>query len=164
MYSQTDIRYSVSSDISAVRALVHAFPGNITLCLSNKTLYQYCEYSSAADMPNDNGSTVLATTDVSLLSRWVSIDTYSAKSITGSFTTNDWDLSQDGETYTYTILFPSKLNSTNIEITDINGVVVYPEEITYTNSTGLTGVTLTIGAIPDCRFNGNYSIFFDKVV
>lgn len=164
MYSQIDIRYSVSPDINTIRGLVNAFPGNITLCLENKMLYQYCEYPVGIQLPADNGATVLATTDDTLRSRWISIDMFSAKSLTGSFTVSDWELDQSGEKYTYTILFPNKLQSTNIEVIDVNGVVVYPELVTYSINSGLTAATLTISAIPDCRFSGNYSIFFDKVV
>jgi hypothetical protein len=131
--------------------------------LENKTLYQFCEYGPEDTLPADNGSSILATTDATLRARWISIDNYSVKSFIGSFTTEDWTLSNDGETYTYTIQFPNALNSTSIELRDSNGVLVYPEKIQYTStSSGLTGVTLTIAAIPDCKFNGNYSIFFDN--
>lgn len=164
MYSQTDIRYSVSDSIQQVRSLVHAFPGNMTLCLENKILYQYCEYGSDETLPTDNGSTILSTTDTSLRTRWIASDLYSAKSFSGSFTVNDagWEL--NGDVYRYTVIFPGAINIAQTVLLDSNHRLVYPEDVIFTSSNGLVAVTIIVSAVPDCRFNGSYSVFFDRMI
>lgn len=164
MYSQIDIRYSVSDTVQQVRSLIHAFPGNITLCLENRTLYQYCEYAPGASIPTDDGSNILATTDTSLRTRWIAIDLYSSKNFTGTFTANDSGWVLDGDVYKYTILFPGTVHIAQIVLLDSTFKTVYPEDITFTYNNGLVSVIISVGAVPDCRFNGSYSVFFDRMI
>lgn len=165
MYSQIDIRYSVSQTIAAVKAITNAFPGDVTLCLENKTLYQYVEYADGATVPSDDGNTVLQTVNTELTARWVAISAYTGKSFIGSFTNEDWVEETDGAHYSYTIVLPNKVTSAALHLYDSQHVEVYPETIEYVrDGSGINSIKLIIGAIPDCRFEGTYSIFFDSLI
>lgn len=164
MLSQIDIRYSVSETIADVKTLVNAFPGNITLCLETSTLYQYKEYSNSEEIPTPDDKLIIQTNDSSLLSRWVAIDSFTAKSFTGSFTTADWVLNVADHTYTYTIKFPNIIDGFLIKFVDNTNKEVLVEEVIQEEDSDskLVSVIAVVGATPDCRFDGKYFIYFDK--
>ena len=77
----------------------------------------------------------------------------------GSFTTSNWT-SSNGK-YTYTINLTTAAPNVNALFYDSNNKQVFPEEVTLTKSSGnVTSVVVTIGADPDCRFAGTYSILY----
>lgn len=77
----------------------------------------------------------------------------------GSFTTSNWTLSNSK--YNYTITLTNAQPNANVVFYDSNNQQVFPEEVKLTKSNGnITSVTAVIGADPDCRFAGTYSIFY----
>lgn len=164
MLSQIDIRYSVSETLADVKKLVNAFPGNITLCLENATLYQYKEYTSEDTIPTPDDSLVIQTNDTSLLSRWIAIDAFTGKSISGTFDINDWVLDSENNYYTYKVSFPNIVNGFVIKFVDnTNKEVMLEEVVQEEEDNNLVAVIGVVGAIPDCRFSGKYYIYFDKL-
>lgn len=164
MLSQIDIRYSVSETLADVKGLVNAFPGNLTLCLENNTLYQYKEYATAGEMPVPDDIAVVQTNDATLLSRWIAIDAYTGKSFYGAFKTTDWVYNATDNTYTYKIIFNNKLNGCMIKFLDKDRREVLLEDVVeQVVGDGLQSITGIVGATPDCRFDGMYFIYFDKL-
>lgn len=165
MLSQIDIRYSVSKTIAEVKSLVNAFPGNISLCLENNVLYQYVEYATAADVPTANDSTILQTTNPDLLSRWIAIDSFSAKSIYGDIKNSNWVLDATNKVYKYTITLPNTVNSFFVKFIDRNNKEVYVEDVVQPGDIGaIKTIDCIVGAIPDCRFEGKFLVYFDKLM
>lgn len=164
MLSQIDIRYSVSETIADVKKLVNAFPGNITLCLENATLYQYKEYTASDTIPTPDDKLVIQTNDATLLSRWTAIDAFTGKSITGTFNIDDWILDTKNNYYTYRISFPNIIGGFIIKFIDNTNKEILLEDIVQEEvNKDLVAVIGVVGAIPDCRFSGKYYIYFDKL-
>ena len=162
MYSQTDIRYHVSDTVATVRSLVNAFPGDITLCIANKTVYQYVEYGAGESIPVDDGSLILQTTDTSLFTRWVALSAFTAKSIAGTFIATDWQQDSTSGLLKYTIALPNKVRQAHIKFYDIQDTEVYVEKVNFVRDvSGLSSINAYVAAIPDCSFAGKYVIFFD---
>lgn len=164
MLSQIDIRYSVSETIADVKKLVNAFPGNITLCLENATLYQYKEYTASDTIPTPDDKLVIQTDDAALLSRWIAIDAFTGKSIAGTFNIDDWVLDSENNYYTYRISFPNIIDGFIIKFVDNTNKEVMLEDVVQEEvNKDLVAVIGVVGAIPDCRFSGKYYIYFDKL-
>ena len=162
MYSQIDIRYKVSDTVNIVRSLTNAFPGDVTLCLENRKLYQYVEYAAGSTIPADDGVLFLQTTDLLLNSRWVAIEAYSDKCFCGTFTENDWSLESGEEKFTYVINLPQGVKHAKVFLFDETGNEVFPENTQYVETAGfITSVIITVGAIPACNFNGKYRLTFE---
>ena len=161
MYSQIDIRYKVSNTVADVRSLVHAFPGDVTLCLANHKLYQYVEYTDSDVIPVDDGEFFLQTTNTELLSRWVAVDVFTSACFHGDIELADW-VSESGEyIWVFDIVLPMGIKQAKAVFYDMYGYEVYPEDVQYIETDGnITEVIATVGSIPDCRFVGKYQIFF----
>lgn len=165
MYSQIDIRYSVSDTIDQVKSLIHAFPGNLTLCLENATLYQYKEYAEGEPIPAPDDIHVIQTADDTLLSRWIAIDTLTSKCLYGDITLGSWSLDNTNNVYNMLIQLPNTISGFFIKFIDNTNKEVYVEDVTEQSAAGkITTVTCTVGSIPDCRFTGKYLLYFDKLV
>lgn len=161
MYSQIDIRYKISQTINDVRSIVNAFPGDLTLCLENHRLYQYVEYAAGATIPADDGSVILQTTDITLRSRWVALEAFADNCFSFAFETTDWTLVSASNVYTLTLTLPAEVTNINTVVYDSTNTKVYPENIQYVQGVaGISGVVLTVGAVPDCTFNGTVKVFF----
>lgn len=164
MISQIDIRYSISDTVADVKTLVNAFPGNLTLCLETSTLYQYKEYNAEDKIPVPDDKLVIQTNDSALLSRWIAVGSYTSKSLSGSFSIDDWVFNAANNTYTYTVQFPNIVDGFTIKFLDSTNKEVYLEDVISTlENNKVASVIGVIGATPDCRFSGSYFICFDKL-
>lgn len=164
MHSQVDIRYSVSPLISDVSKLTNAFPGNLTLCLETMMLYQYVEYSDTETIPVPDNNLVIQTNDVTLKSRWVSISAYTAKSFSGAITNSSWVLDSTNNVYRMEITLTNTISGFFIKFLDTNKNEIWVEEVTQqVVNDKITKVICTVGAVPDCRFEGEYLISYSKL-
>lgn len=163
--AQQQLRCLSVETLADLKAQVHAFPGSLSLVIANGILYEYVEYATAADMPAADEVSIVELDDVTLLSRWVSVDTYSSKAVEGTFRRADWELNAADETYEYEVAFINQVNNFVCKVTDSHNNEVILQEVTHTKlGEGVTGVTFKVAATPDCRFDGSYFILKDKTL
>ena len=163
--AQLQLRYHTVDTLSDLKALVHAFAGDMCLCIANRVLYQYVDYGNGI-LPDDDGYSVIETNDSSLTTRWVAIDSYTQKSLSGTFTAeinaNNWH--RGNECFEYTIPVVNPVNNLTCTVFDAANKVVIPQDIFITkDSDAITSVKITVGMYPDCRFAGSYFIVKDKM-
>lgn len=171
--AQIQLRYLTVGTLDDLRAQVNAFPGNMSLVLENKTMYQYVEYEDATKMPVDDGVSIIATNNEDLLGCWVQIDSYSTKAIEGTFTSTatswtDQDTVED-DTFELRIPVVNPVNDFILKLWEINNAQhkreVIPQDIfVKKNTDGVTEIIVSIAKIPDCRFAGSYFILKDKML
>jgi hypothetical protein len=167
MISQIDIRHSVCDTIADVQELASAFSGNLTFCIATGTLYSYKIYDIGDSIPTADNKLVIQPNLLGTTARWVAIDIFSAKSITGTFATGDWVYSSDGGgKYTYTITLINNIDKYVIKVLDYSGKEVLMDSITSTVSESdefTCAINLNVSSIPDARFEGSYCIIFDRM-
>ncbi len=167
--SQAQLRYLSVDTIADLKAQIHAFPGNLSLVKENKVLYQYVEYTGT--LPAADDETIVAVNDVTATGRWIALDTYSTKSVSGTFVKSDWVYNSTTDTYTYTVNLVNPINNFFSKLTEsvqVNGTTavyeVLPQEVELVKSgDAVTSVVFHVGSKPDCRFAGSYLILKDRL-
>lgn len=165
--SQVQLRYITVPTAASLANELTAFPGTLSVALDTKILYEYVEYPSVADKKVADGVQIISLSDNTIPGQWIAVDSFSSKSLSGSFTVGNWHGPvQSTNTYTYTVNFANPVNNFICKVLDNNGAEVYPQEVIVTTSQdGAVGsVTFHVGATPDCRFAGKYFIMKDKLV
>ena len=173
--AQIQLRYSTVNTLDDLRAQIHAFPGNMSLVLENKTLYQFVIYGDGVVLPTDDGVSVLATTDADLRGRWVQIDSYSTKAVEGKIRAGilpngSWQISNTvDDAYELRIPVVNPVNDFVLKLWEVsNGNYkkeVIPQEVLIDKRTkGVTEIIVIVGRVPDCTFEGSYFILKDKML
>ena len=160
--AQYQLRYLTVDDLTALASQIHAFPGTLSLVLSNKTLYQYVEYTGTA--PVADGVTIIAPADPNLNGRWIVVDAYTSKAVEGTFTKSDWKYNSSTETYTLTVTLVNPVNNFLSKLVDSDNLEVIAQEVQLVKSGNyVTQVVFHVGSVPDCRFAGSYFILKDII-
>lgn len=157
--AQSQLRYHTVDTKTTLKGYTNAYAGDMALVLENKTLYQYVEYPVGITLPVDNNESILATTNTDLLTRWVAIDTYTSKAVTGTFTTSSWGSRTANDTYELVVNFVNPVDDFICKVTNSVGTEVKLQDIVSVKvSNQITSAKLIVGAVPDCRFEGSYFI------
>lgn len=173
--AQIQFRYLTVNTLDDLRSQIHAFPGNMSLVLENKTLYQFVMYGDEEVLPADDGVSVLATTDAELRGRWVQIDSYSTKAVEGEIHAGvlphgSWQTSDIvDDAYELRIPVVNPVNDFVLKLWEVsNGNYkkeVIPQEVMVDKRTdGVTEIRVIVGKVPDCTFEGSYFILKDKML